>query len=421
MAETLPIHDLGTHGDGVHHAERTRIYVDRALPGDTVRATLRQGDDGLWRGDVIDVLTSSPHRAPAPCAHYDVCGGCALQHATPSFYRDWKIALVRDALARRDLTPLVWKDPVFLPPGKRRRVTFAALKKNNIVTLGFNRRRSHQVTDVAGCLVVDPAIMDLRARLATLLVPILKEGKSADIFIQATGGQTEIVITGPVGKAGRPDLSVHEAIAHLAQTPGIGRIAWRARDRDATEVMIERSPLIARFGGLKVPLPPLAFLQPTQAGEDVLTAAVQNLLPNTGTFADLFAGCGTFTGPMLARGRVDAFEGHEQAVCALDKAKGVLPLRAAVRDLFRNPIRPEEAKRYDAIVFDPPRAGAQAQAKALAAGTVPLLVGVSCSPVSFARDARILVDGGYALTSVQVVDQFTWSHHVELVAAFTKN
>ena len=419
-SETLTIHALGAHGDGVHQAERERIYVDRALPGDTVTAALRRDAEGLWRGDLIDVIAASPHRVSPPCAHYDVCGGCALQHATPAFYQDWKVSLVRDALAKRDLAPRVWKDPVFLPAGGRCRVTFAALKKGNVVTLGFNRRRSHQVTDVAGCLIIDPAILELRSKLSMLLVPVLKEGKSADVFIQMVNGGCELVITGPMGRGGAPDLVVHEALAQLAHTARIGRIAWRARERDAPEVMLERNPMMARFGALNVALPPLAFLQPTPAGEAALVAAVMEHLPEKGTFADLFAGCGTFTGPMLARGAVDAVEGNPDAVRALEKARGTLPLRVTLRDLFRNPLRADEAKRFDAIVFDPPRAGAQAQAKALAASTVPLLIGVSCSPGSFARDARILVDGGYTLDSAQVVDQFTWSHHVELVGVFRR-
>jgi len=233
-------------------------------------------------------------------------------------------------------------------------------------------------------------------------------------------GQAEIVITGPVGKKGYPDFAVHEAVAALAQQAKVSRVSWRGRDRDEPEILLEISPLRARFGALEVPLPPLAFLQPTAAGEVALASAVMELLPDRGRFADLFSGCGTFSGAMLERGTVDAFENNEPAVRALEKARGVKPLQPTYRDLFRNPLRAEETKRYDAIVFDPPRAGAQAQADALAAGKVPLLIGVSCDPVSFARDARALVDGGYTLESVKVIDQFTWSHHVELVASFRK-
>jgi len=237
------------------------------------------------------------------------------------------------------------------------------------------------------------------------------------------GGRFELAITGPVGKKGKPDLPVREAIAELAHKADINRISWRARERDQRddiEVMIERNPLIAKFGALDVALPPLAFLQPTQAGETALVEAVMELLPASGKFADLFAGSGTFSGPMLGRGSVHAYESVGPAIRALDKARGPLPLKAFRRDLDREPLRREEANRYDAIVFDPPRAGAAEQVKALASAKTPLLIAVSCNPATFARDARILVDGGYRLDSVKVIDQFTWSHHVELVAGFSK-
>jgi 23S rRNA (uracil1939-C5)-methyltransferase len=207
----------------------------------------------------------------------------------------------------------------------------------------------------------------------------------------------------------------------LADELAIDRVSWRATLGYPPEIMIERRPLHARFGALDVALPPLGFLQPTPAGEAALVAAVMDALPPAGRFADLFAGSGTFAGPMLARGAVDVYENVAPTIAALDAATGDLPLKAIRRDLYREPLTRDEAERYDAIVFDPPRAGAEAQVAVLAASTVPVLVGVSCNPVTFARDARILVDGGYRLDSVQVIDQFTFSHHVELVAAFSKD
>jgi 23S rRNA (uracil1939-C5)-methyltransferase len=233
-------------------------------------------------------------------------------------------------------------------------------------------------------------------------------------------GQFDVAITGAVGKKGRPDLSVHEAAADLAHKLGIARVSWRSKAYDEPEVLVEINPVTARFGILDVPLPPLAFLQPTTAGEEALSTAVMTALPARGTFADLFSGCGTFSGAMLARGSVDAFDSVEPAIRALDKARGAHPLRPQRRDLGRQPLDADETKRYDAVVFDPPRAGAEEQAKALAASAVPRVVGVSCNAVSFARDARILVEGGYTFDSVKIVDQFTWTHHVELVGVFTK-
>jgi 23S rRNA (uracil1939-C5)-methyltransferase len=420
MSGDLLIHELGPKGDGVHRSPGGSVYIDRALPGDRVQAAVRRGLDGVLRGELLKVVKASPHRVKAPCSNYAVCGGCTLQHARDDFYRQWKVGIVRDALRGKGLKPRAWRDPVFLPGGNRRRATFTAFKRNGIVILGHYRRREHEVADIGSCLVADPAIMDMRQRLTTLLAPILQDGKPATAFIQAVGGRFDIVITGPVGKTGKPDPQVRDAIARLARDATASRVSWRANLGDAAEVIVDSGPLRAHFGDLGVNLPPLAFLQPTQAGEDALVGSVMNLLPRTGKFADLFSGCGTFAGPMLARGAVDAYESVRPAIRALDKAKGARPLKAIYRDLFLNPLRRDEANRYDAIVFDPPRAGAQEQVRTLASARTPLLVGVSCNPATFARDARILVDGGYRLDSVRVVDQFTWSHHVELVAAFTK-
>lgn len=420
MTGTLLIHDLGAQGDGIHQAGPERIYVERALPGETVRVKYCGSEGGLKRADLVEVITASPERTQAPCVHYDVCGGCGLQHARETFYRTWKAGIVENILARNGLAPARWLPPVFLAPGQRRRVTFAALKKGKAVTLGYFRRRTHSVTDITACLIADPVLMDLRGHLIPLLTPILQDGKPADIFLQHVDGACELVIIGPVGARGRPDLAVHEAFAALVRATNIARVAWRSRERAAPEVMLEARPLIARFGALSVALPPQAFLQPTKAGETALVAAVMALLPERGALADLFAGCGTFSGPLLARGPVAAYDSIEPAMRALDKAKGTLPLQAIQRDLFRDPLLGPELKPFDAVVFDPPRVGAREQAESLAVSACPTVIAVSCNPVSFARDARLLVDGGYTLDSVQVIDQFTWSHHVELVAGFRK-
>lgn len=420
MADEFRIDGLSPKGEGIGASKRERVFIDRALPGDRVAAKIRRDVDGVLRGDVTDIVAASPHRVAPPCPHYALCGGCTLQHAEGSFYRAWKTGIVRDALAAQGLAPATWREPVFLPAGGRRRITFTAEKQGDAVTLGYSRRRQRRVVAIDSCLIADPAIMALRPKLASRLAPILQEGKPATAFIQTIGGQFEIVITGPVGERGVPDAAAREAMTTLADALAIDRVAWRASLGEVAEVMIERHPPHASFGALDVALPPLGFLQPTPAGEVALVAAVMEALPSAGRFADLFAGSGTFTGPMLARGAVDAFENVASMIAALDEAKGALPLKAIRRDLYREPLTRAEAEHYDAIVFDPPRAGAEAQVKELAATAVPVLVAVSCNPVTFARDARILVDGGYRLASVQVIDQFTFSHHVELVAAFSK-
>ncbi|HLI22703.1 MAG TPA: class I SAM-dependent RNA methyltransferase [Stellaceae bacterium] len=424
MATELLIDELNAKGEGVGRPIRTakareNAYIYRALPGDRVEAALRRDIDRVLRGDVVAIVEASPHRVEAPCAYYGACGGCTMQHARDDFYRSWKLGLVRTALARAGLEPQRWQEPVFLPPGGRRRATFTALKRDGRVSLGYSRRGLREVVDIAACLVVDPAVMALQQKLPPLLAPLLREGEPATAFIQSLCGGSEIVLTGPIGTAGKPDLSTRDAIARLAAATGCSRIAWRARLGDLPEVLLETRPLIARFGALDIAVPPLAFLQPTEAGARALTQAVMAALPPRGAFADLFCGCGTFAGPMLERGAVDAFDHAGPAIDALGRSHAI-GLRAIRRDLFREPLRRDEVERYDAIVFDPPRAGAHEQSAAVAGSKVPVVVAVSCNPATFARDARLLVDGGYRLDAVTVVDQFTWSHHVELVAAFSK-
>ena len=420
IVDRLRITELSPKGEGIGAGARARVFIDRALPGDQIAAKIRRDIDGVLRGDVVEIIEASPHRVATPCPHYAACGGCTLQHASGAFYRDWKSGLVRDALTAKRLAPALWREPVFLPAGGRRRITFTAEKQDGAVILGYSRRRQRQVVAIDSCLIADPAIMVLHAKLPPLLAPLLQEGKPATAFIQTIGGRFELVITGPVGARGVPDAAARDGMATLADALGIDRVSWRAHLGDMPEVMIARTALRARFGALEVALPPLGFLQPTPAGEAALVAAVLAALPASGHFADLFAGSGTFTGPMLARGAVDAFETNAASVGALSEARGSLPLEAIRRDLYRAPLTRVEAARYDAVIVDPPRAGAEAQARELAAAAVPVLVGVSCNPATFARDARILVDGGYSFDSVQVIDQFTFSHHVELVAAFSK-
>jgi 23S rRNA (uracil1939-C5)-methyltransferase len=412
---------LGPQGDGIHKSTDGPVYVERALPGEKIVASIQRGSGGALRGEITQITTPSPDRIAAPCAHYTVCGGCTLQHATDDLYRAWKLDIVRTALSKVDLEPKVWLEPTYLEPGTRRRVTFAAFKSAKAVTLGYFRRRSHNVTEIANCLVADSGIMELRTTLAPLLVPILQGGKPAEVFIQSVNGLHDVVITGAVGAKGVPDAKVYAAATAIIQNAKVSRISWRAGETNEPEVLLEASPIHANFGALRVPLPPLAFLQPTALGEKALSDAVMSALPEKGKFADLFSGCGTFSGPMLERGTVDAFENNESAIQALNKARAAKPLNPVKRDLFRNPLQPDEFKKYDAVVFDPPRAGAAEQVKILAQSKVRRVIGVSCNPNTFARDARVLVDGGYTFDSIKVVDQFTWSHHVELVAVFTKS
>lgn len=416
----LTIDTLGPKGDGIAHSQGKRIYVDRALPGDRIKARLTRDEDGLFRADIMRIATPSRDRVNPPCKLYDSCGGCTLQHASTHFYRHYKTSLLKDALEKQGLRVKNILEPVFIGPGTRRRATFAAFKTSKGVMMGYYRRRSRHITEIDECLIADPDLLAMRETLKPYLEKILRPTKPTDIFLQKMGGRFDMVITGDIGTQKQPDLNCRQILADLANNTAIARISWRGRERDELETIVAKAPITAHFGGLAVNLPPAAFLQPTPDGEAALVAAVMKALPEKGKFADLFSGCGTFTGPMLSRGSVDAFESVTPAINALNKAKGALPLTATKRDLFRNPLKREELNRYSAVVFDPPRAGAEAQARTMASSKCPLIIGVSCNPATFARDARILVQGGYRLKSVQLVDQFTWSHHAEIIGVFTK-
>ncbi len=400
----LTINALGPKGDGIHQNSRGRVFVERTVPGDRVKARLERDSMGLSRGEVIEVMQPSRFRMKAPCPHYEACGNCTLQHINEGFYRNWKKELVGESFAKVGLLPRRWIPPVFLPGANRRRATFSARRTGKKIHFGYYRRRSKLLTDIDTCLIADPRILEFKKAFAPHLPSLLKAEETLDVFVQLVGDQVDVVLT---GNAVSPKV--------LSEI-GITRLSVRATEKDEPRILFQKTPITTKFGSLKVELPPGAFLQPTLAGEKALTDAVLAALPAKGRFADLFSGSGTFTGPLSARGPVEAFESTPSAVRALSKAG----IRAFRRDLFRQPLRREELRRYDAVVFDPPRAGCEAQAEALAQSGVPVVVGVSCNPATLARDARILADGGYWLQSLQLVDQFLFSHHVEVVAVFTK-
>jgi 23S rRNA (uracil1939-C5)-methyltransferase len=416
----LTIEQLGPKGDGVSVGPGGRVYVDRTIPGDRVKARIRKDELGISRGEVVGMVRPSPYRQKPPCEHYDRCGNCTLQHLDDRFYREWKTWVVQEALQKVRLTPQRWLPPVFLGGGNRRRVTFTAQRGRQKLVVGYYRRRSQEVADIASCLVADPKLLELRDGLRPFLSELMNDGQTVDVFLQRVNGAIDMVITGPVGRKGEPDAKVRQVVTDLAKALAVSRVSWRPHEKDELKQLVSRSPVIASFGELAVKLPPAAFLQPTVPGERALVDAVMKALPARGKFADLFSGCGTFAGPMLARGSVDAYEAVPLAVQALEKAAGELSLKGFRRDLFRNPLRRDELNRYDAVVFDPPRGGCPEQVTAMASSRVPTLIGVSCNPATFARDGRILVNGGYRLQTLQCVDQFVWSHHVEVVGVFTK-
>ena len=414
------ITQLGQKGDGLARLEDGRtVFVDRALAGEDASIRLFETKDGALRGEIETLLSAAPERADPPCAYYAQCGGCQMQHLAPEAYQHWKRQKVEAALtAHLSELPSFLPD-IFLPPGTRRRVTFACIKTHKNVVVGYHKRRSKQVSDIDSCLVVDPALMALRAKMKPYLLDILKDSRVVDVFLQKLDGGIDCVITGPVGKTGKPDFAVQEACGRLLHETDIARISWRERERGAPELLLEKNPLFKKAGSLQVPVQPLAFLEPSAQGEAALARTMLACLPQgVKKAADLFAGHGTFTGHLAAQGlQVSAFESDAAAVAALKKAGHA---KADMRDLFKYPLKTDELAAYDVVVLDPPRAGAKAQCAALAQSSVPCVIYVSCNPSSFARDAALLTQGGYHFKTCQIVDQFPWSTHTEVVGLFLR-
>ena len=416
----VTVERLGGRGDGVAQLDGQPVFVPLTLPGERLSVRLTGERAGGIRAEMVELLEAAPERVAAPCRHFGPCGGCALQHLEAGRYGAWKQALVGEALAQRGLPDNVVAPLVSIPPGSRRRASMAALRRGSAVLLGFRERASHRLVDVTDCLLLTPALMALLPALRAVLAAVMAEGERLDLTVSETGSGPDLLL------AGRrpPDLAARQALAAFAERADLARISWsdpgEGPDLPPEPIALRRPPRVD-FAGVPVEPPPGGFLQPSAEGEAVLRRLVLAALPEpTGDLLELYAGCGSFTFGLAARARVHAVEGDEAALAALWAAARRADLAGRIgveaRDLARRPFTPEELAPYGCVVFDPPRAGAREQAAALARSRVPALVAVSCNPRTFARDARILTDGGYTLETVTPVDQFPWSAHLELVA-----
>jgi 23S rRNA (uracil1939-C5)-methyltransferase len=416
----IVIERIGGQGDGIGLLEGRPVYVPVTVPGDriSVRIGAAKGD-GL-AGEAIELLAAGPTRVEPPCPYFGRCGGCALQQLGDDAYADWKGGLLGEALARRGLGEVTLRPLARVSPGRRRRARFALGTRGPGLALGFNIRNSHAIVDIEHCLLLvaalDRLIGPLRSGLAGLLPP---GGHAA---LEATATETGIDLL--IEQAGaEPSAAVRARLAGLAERLDLARVSWGRPGESAEPIALRRAPRVT-FGGVPVALPPGAFLQPSHEGEALLLAEVREALAGATQIADLFAGCGSFSLPLAQGAKVHAVEGDKPATEALQAAvkRANLGHRVTVerRDLERAALQPVELKRFDALLFDPPRSGARAQAESLARSSLPLVVAVSCSPASFARDARILVDGGYRLDWARPLDQFPWSPHLEIVARFSR-
>lgn len=421
----LEIVRLGHEGDGIGSLDGEAAFVPFAAPGDVVTVEIDKD-----RGRIIDVIVPGADRAEPICRHYGTCGGCAMQHIRADAYTAWKTGIVAGALARAGIEASL-RPLVAAPQSSRRRAIMGAKRSGQGIVLGFHEPRGHRIIEMAECPVLSPAIVECLPQLREIADAVLPRfsargpGTSADglrlIATQCDNG-LDVVVEG-AGKSLAP--AVREKIAKAARD---GRLLRVSLDRDP--VYVTAQPLI-RFGTANVTPPPGAFLQAVpeieRAMADQIVEALTQKRPGrkpARRVADLYCGVGTFTFPIAARAEILAIDSDKRAIEALAAATrltpGLRPVTALVRDLHRDPLSARELDAFDAVVFDPPRAGAAAQAERLAKSKVATIVAVSCAPGTLARDLAILCAGGYAIEQITPYDQFLYTPHVETVAVLRR-
>jgi 23S rRNA (uracil1939-C5)-methyltransferase len=413
VVERLRVDHVGHLGDGVAIVEGQPIYVPFSLGGEVAEVEPAVGHHPDRRR-LVHIEQPSPQRIEPFCQHFGICGGCAIQHWQAGPYQAWKRGLVVAALAQAgidcEVHPLIDAHGL----GRRRMTLHARLGTHDVLKVGFSAANSHEIIPVDRCPILDPALSGGLDAAWAIAEPLQPTGKPLDIQITATTGGLDVDVrgSGPLPAA---------LIAKLSQVAEQHRLARLTRHG---ELVLMRKPPAILIGAATVTLPPGSFLQATVAGEETLAALVSSHCRRAKHIADLFCGVGPFALRLADKSRVSAFDSDAASVSALQKAAAstpkLKPVKAEMRDLFRRPLVPQELRELDAVVFDPPRQGARDQARELAASGVGVVVAVSCNVATFARDARILVDGGYRIEGVTPVDQFRHTAHVELVARFVR-
>ena len=406
---------IGAKGDGIAQGPDGPIYLPYTVPGD--RLSVRFGASG--QPETLERLDDGPDRRAPSCRHFGACGGCALQHLESAAYTGWKRDLVAQALARRGLDAPV-APAITADAGSRRRVRLSVRVTDKAAIVGFRERRSHRTVDVVDCPVAVPQIVDIIGPLRDVATDIVPRRTNAEFVVTAAETGLDVLVQA----SSEPVLQVREHLVRFAEAHDLARVSWMTPRAEA-EPIAARRPVRVRFGPVVATLPPVSFLQPTAAGETALGGEVSRALQGASRVADLFSGCGALGLPLAATGAaLHAVDSDDAAVAALAQAARASGFGERVtteaRHLGRRPLSGEELSRFDAIVLDPPRAGALEQSTVLAESEVPVVAYASCNPATFARDARVLVDGGYRLDRVTPIDQFLWSPQVELIGVFLR-
>ena len=405
----LDIDRLGARGEGVSRGREGLIFTPFALPGEKILAEV-DGD----RGKLVEVLAPSPDRVPAPCPHFTRCGGCAVQTLRQPAYQDWKRGLVADALRNAGVMAEVAPLVAAWGAGRRRATFHSRNDQRGQPHVGFMEARSHRIYELDACPILAPEMSGALSAAREIADILESLEKPLDIVVTASLNGLDLDIHG----CGKLDFQLQQALIAAAASLDLSRIA-----NHGVPLVERRAPDIA-IGRARVTPPPGAFLQATAAGEEILARLVIDAVGDAKKAADLYCGIGTFALRLAEKAEVYCVESDAGALAAGLRggraATGLRPVSGEARDLFARPMLKEELARFDAVVFDPPRAGAEKQARELAISAVPCVVGVSCNAQTFARDANILIAGGYELTKVTPVDQFLYSPHVELVGTFRK-
>lgn len=411
----VEISEIGARGDGIGRLGDDLVFVPFTVPGDRIvaRVEARRGD-GLSAA-LIEITQPGPARIEPPCPQFGRCGGCSLQHVDDGLYETWKRDLLITQLGRHGLGDAPVTPMLRVPAGQRRRAVFAFHRRKGATILGFNARASHTIIDLDSCLLLDPSLAAIMAPLRDILTQTTGGSEDGDITVTATANGLDILVEAEA----RLDLFDREKLAAFADDHGLARLSWRRPGTGFVEPIARRQPAWLHFAEITVEPPPGNFVQPTDKGEKAIAQLVLAGIGRVKAVADLYCGCGSFTFPLACTGAaVHAVEGDEAPLRSLEAAanRHGLAISTETRDLARRPLMAHELKKFQALVFDPPRGGALAQAEIIAQAGPATVVAVSCNPATLARDLAVLVKGGYGIEAITPIDQFPHSTHLEAVA-----
>lgn len=422
---------IGAKGDGVatgtirlqYEDQNRPVFIPLSLPGERVSARAQHDLGEGVACQLSEIIEPSPDRVDPTCGHFGACGGCGLQHWAPSPYRQWKRSRIVAALGRAGVEAAEVDALIPAAPGTRRRADFVMRRLSVGTVIGFHERGENRIIDITECPILEPELLTVARSLPPISTDLLAPGESARATLNRLDSGSDLLLVLPR----EPGLAALESLASLAESLDLCRVSVRTENGGLSAPVVpvlERRPAVIRFAGVEVNPSPGAFLQATASGERAIVQAVLEGVGAPSNIIELHAGCGTLSFPLARLGKIHAVEGDPSATATLEAATRRAGLQndfsVETRDLMDRPLETSELAAYDALVFDPPRAGARAQAERVAAGGPDRVVAVSCNPATFARDARILVDGGYHLERVTPIDQFLWSAHVELVARFRR-